>query len=333
MNRLNHYFLSAICICFVCIIFYNCNSTRSTATATDYNNRRLLLRDEGLSQLSHVDLANAKNNWHVAVPAGRDLQLVGNGNVLIGTGIGFEEREIATGKKVFEVTSYTGTVSVRRLRNGHTLLAGVDWQSKKGIALVEVDNNGSLQHLFSFPEFDYVRLVRETVSGTFLITAGTTVFEANKNGTILWKAKITGAEKPNAWQAIRIANGQTIVSAGYAKNFQVFAKDGSLQTTITGPEDVKPNFYAGFQVLPNGHYVVTNWQGHGPEFGASGTQLLEYTAAGKLVWSWKQDAEKFSSLQGVIVLDGLDLNKLHVENSNGVLDKHIPSHITIPNVL
>jgi hypothetical protein len=48
-------------------------------------------------------------------------------------------------------------------------------------------------------------------------------------------------------------------------------------------------------------------------------QLLEYTPGGKLVWSWKQDAEKFSSLQGVIVLNGLDINRLHVENSAGVL--------------
>ena len=320
MNRLKHSFLTAISICFVSIIFFSCSSGRSITAATDYSNRRLILRDEGLSQLSYVDLANTKNNWYVAVPAGRDLQLVGNGRVLIGTGTGFEEREIATGKKVFELTSYNGTVSARRLRNGNTLLTGVDWQEKKGITLVEVDANGVKRRSASFPEFDYVRLVRETFSGTFLITAGTTVFEADTNGTILWKAKITGAEKPNAWQAIRTANGETMVSAGYAKNFQVFSKDGSLQTAITGPEEVKPNFFAGFQVLSNGNYIVTNWQGHGPKFGASGVQLLEYSPEGKLVWQWKQDAEKFSSLQGVIVLNGLDINKLHVENSKGVLE-------------
>ena len=319
MNPLQQYLFSAISLCLVAIIFYQCGSARSVAAVTDYNNRRLILRDEGLSQLSYVDLANAKNNWYITVPQGRDLQLVGNGRVLIGTGKGFEEREIATGKKVFELTSYSGTVSARRLRNGNTLLAGVDWQNKKGVTLVEVDITGNQQHLVSFPEFNYVRLVRETSSRTYLITAGTTVFEADKKSAILWRAQITGVEKPNAWQAVRLSNGQTIVSGGYAKNFQVFSGDGSLQTTITGPADVNPNFYAGFQVLPNGNYVVTNWQGHGPKFGANGVQLLEYTAGGKLVWSWKQDAEKFSSLQGVIVLNGLDSNKLHVENSEGVL--------------
>ncbi|HTE09535.1 MAG TPA: hypothetical protein VK645_01175, partial [Chitinophagaceae bacterium] len=76
---------------------------------------------------------------------------------------------------------------------------------------------------------------------------------------------------------------------------------------------------AGFQVLANGNYIVANWQGHGPKMGASGTQVLEYTPAGTLAWSWKQDATKFSSLHSVIVLDDLDLNFLHIEDANGKL--------------
>ena len=83
----------------------------------DLRTRRMLLRDEGLSQLSYVDLSNPTGNWYASVPSGRDLQLIGNGRVLIGTGTGFEEREITTGKKVFELNSYTGTVAARRLRN------------------------------------------------------------------------------------------------------------------------------------------------------------------------------------------------------------------------
>jgi hypothetical protein len=319
MKHPRQYLLITILLFFVAPVFYHCSSPRSVATAEDYSNRRFILRDEGLSQLAFIDLANANSNWYVAVPPGRDLQLVGNGRVLIGTGTGYEEREIASGKKMFELTSYPGTVSARRLSNGNTLLAGLDWQGKKGIVLIEVDSAGAIKNMVSFPEFNYVRLVRETSSGTFLITAGTSVFEADKKGAILWRANISGVEKPNTWQALRLANGQTIVSSGYSKNFQVFSKDGSLQSTITGPDDVHPNFYAGFQVLSNGNYVVTNWQGHGPKFGASGVQLLEYTPGGKLVWSWKQDPEKFSSLQGVIVLDGLDINRMHVENGEGVL--------------
>ncbi len=310
-------FISAV---FIAAIFNNCASHRTASRQPpNFNARKLLLRDEGLSQLSYIDIANPKANWFVPVPAGRDIQLAGSGRVLIGTGNGYEEREIATGNKVHELTSFPGTVTARRLRNGNTLLAGINWQGKQGIVLVEVDKSGNIQRTIVYAGFDYVRLIRETVSGTFLVTADEIVFEGNAKGDIIWKATVTNLPKPHAWQALRLANGQTVVSSGYAKNLQIFGADGKLLDTITGPAEVNPNFYAGFQILDNGNYVVTNWQGHGPKFGASGTQLLEYTPNGKLVWSWKQDPAKFSSLQGVVVLDGLDVSRLHAEDANGRL--------------
>jgi hypothetical protein len=291
----------------------------SDQQGSNFNTRRLLLRDEGLSQLSYVDLGNPTSNWYTPVPAGRDLQLIGNGRVLIGTGTGYEEREIATGKKVFELNSLSGTIAARRLRNGNTLLTGLNWQGKEGIVLIEINVKGAIQRTITYPGFAYVRLVRETPSGTFLITANDVVFEGNASGTVVWKAKITGPEKTNAWQASRLANGQTVVSTGYGGNIQIFDTDGNKIATIVGPDEVRPNFYAGHQILSNGNIVVTNWQGHGPKFGSSGVQLLEYTPAGELAWSWLQDPVKYSSLQGVIVLDGLDVNLLHIENEKGVL--------------
>jgi hypothetical protein len=280
---------------------------------------KFLLRDEGLSQLSYVDLAKPVSNWHVTIPAGRDIQLVGNDRVLIGTGVGYEEREISTGKKVHALTSFDGTIAARRLRNGNTLLVGLNWQGKQGIVLVEVDNSGATKRLIVYPGFNYVRLVRETVAGTFLVTADDTIFEGNADGSILWRAKIVGHDKPHVWQALRLSSGQTISTSGFAANFQFFGRDGKLVDTISGPASVRPHFYAGFQILSNDNLVVTNWQGHGPKFGGSGVQLLEYNRAGKLVWSWKQDSTKFSSLQGVIVLDGLDPKFLHVEDGDGKL--------------
>jgi len=284
-----------------------------------YTHRRLLLRDEGISQLALLDISNPAANWYTPIPTGRDMQLVGNGRVLVGTGSGYEEHEIASGKKVYEVTAYPGTVAARRLRNGNTLLTGVNWQGKKGIVLVEIDSTGTIQHLTNYEGFDYVRLVRETSAGNFLVTANNIIFEGNSNGGIVWKAVIGDAAKTHAWQALRLANGQTIVSTGYAKNLSLFSPEGKLLDTITGPAAVNPNFYAGFQILPNGNYIVANWQGHGPKMGASGVQVIEYTPAGKLAWTWKQDSTKFSSLHSVIVLDDLNLNALYAEDINGKL--------------
>ena len=279
----------------------------------------LLLRDEGMSKLSLVDTKDNSVKWQVDVPPGRDLQLVGNGRVMIGTGNGFEEREIETGKKVAEDVSWPGTITARRLSNGKTMLLGLNWQSKEGIVLVGVGKENEKLKPISFPGFKYARLFRVTSKGTFLITADKEIIEGDHDGKIIWRASIEGHSSPHAWQAIRTANGETIVSSGYPSDLQVFSPDGTLLRRIGGPADVNPHFFSGFQRLSNGNFVVANWQGHGPAFGAIGTQLLEYNPNGKLVWSWKQDAGKFSSLQGVIVLDGLDLQKLHVENEDGIL--------------
>ncbi|MEO6316173.1 MAG: hypothetical protein ABIU63_09505 [Chitinophagaceae bacterium] len=287
--------------------------------ASDYTHHRLLIRDEGISQLAYVDLSNAAANWYIPIPVGRDVQLVGNNNVLVGTGTGYEEHDITTGSKTYALTSYAGTVAARRLRNGNTLLAGVNWQEKKGIVLVEVDSAGKMQRLINYAGFDYVRLVRETSTGNLLVTANNYIFEGNKNGEIVWKVMIGDAQNTHAWQALRLANGQTIVSTGYAKKLELFSAEGKLLDTITGPPAVHSNFYAGFQILPNGNYVVTNWQGHGPRQGGSGTQVLEYTLKGALAWSWKQDSTKFSSLHCVLVLDELDAKYLHIEDASGRL--------------
>ncbi|WP_373515489.1 hypothetical protein [Persicitalea sp.] len=283
--------------------------------------KQLLLRDEGLSQLSYVDFEYLEKSWNVPIPAGRDLQLVGRGRVLVGTGNGYEERDIGTGQKVAELSTFKGTIAARRLRNGNTLLTGLNWQGKSGIVLLEVDGNGSVNKTIAYPGFEYVRLVRETDLGNFLITADDVVFEGRPDGSIIWQANLdTKRKSQHAWQAVRLAGGRTMVSGGFSANLQVFDESGSIVDTIGGPAEVRPYFFAGFQILKNGNIVVANWQGHGADMGAKGNQLLEYTPVGKLVWSWQQDPAKFSSVQGVIVLDGLDSDRPHTEGKDGSLE-------------
>lgn len=289
------------------------------STAWSQQPQKMLLRDEGLSQLSFINFADSTANWYLSIPNGRDMQLVGNNRVLIGTNNGYEERDIHNGNLLTAQTRYPGTVSARRLRNGHTMLVGLNWQGQKGIVLLELDNTGSELQRIAFPGFNYVRLLRETPTGNFLITSNDTVFEANSRAEILWTAKIMSQKQPHAWQPLRLADGTTLVSGGYAGNLQLFSGEGKLVRTITGPDEVVPNFFAGFQRLRNGNLMVINWQGHGPNMGAKGHQLLQYTMDGKLVWSWKQDPRHFSSLHAVIVLDDLDPAYLHVEDINGML--------------
>jgi hypothetical protein len=113
-----------------------------------------------------------------------------------------------------------------------------------------------------------------------------------------------------------LPNGNLLVSAGYGAFLVELDPNGKIVRKFGGkeqvPENVRPFFYAMFQLLPNGHVVLANWQGHGPGFGSSGVQLLEFNATGEIVWQWSE-ARMISSLQGVVVLDGLNTGELHDE--------------------
>jgi hypothetical protein len=247
--------------------------------------------------------------------------VIGAQRFLIGTDNGFQERNLGDGAVVKDVTAYPGTLAAHRLHNGNTLLSGVDFHGGKGIVLVEITPQGSVGRQIEYPG-TYVRMVREVGADHFLITADTHVFEGDAQGKAVWDVTVQGGPaEPHAWEALRLASGDTLVSTGYAASLELFGADKQLKQTITGGDGVKPNFFADVQVMPGGSYVVANWQGHGVSLGANGLQVVEYDVAGKLVWSWKQDASFVSSLQQLVVLDGLDLDKLHVENpQTGVLE-------------
>jgi hypothetical protein len=286
----------------------------------DRSKRKLLLRDEGNSALHYVDLETPSKSWHQTVPAGRDLQLVGSRRLLIGTENGYEERSLDDGAVVESVVDYPGAVSAHRLHNGNTLLSGVAFHGGSGINLVEVTPQGSVARSISYPG-DYVRLIRETKGGNFLITAENRVFEGDAAGKVLWEVTVQGHAMPHAWEALRLASGDVLISGGYAASLQIFGPDEKLKQTISGGDGAMPFFFADVQVMPGGSYVVANWQGHGASLGDKGLQVLEYDSSGKLIWSWKQDAAFVSSLQHVIVLDGLDVEKLYVESpETGVLE-------------
>jgi hypothetical protein len=286
--------------------------------------------DEGISNLLHIDENDPAKNWIVKVapqlpagmtrparwnPAPRDMQLVGGGRVLISHDAGFSEFDIASGKLLKEVATYKGVATARRLPNGHTLIAGVDLDNSKGVVVLELDDANAVKQKTVFPG-DYVRLIRETAQGTWLIMNNTMIREGDRSGKLLHEWTVPGFQ--HAWKAVRLPNGHIISAAGYGA-FMVELDDAGAVvrkffTKETEPADVNVNFCAMFQLMPNGNIVLANWQGHGPGHGASGKQIVEIEPAGKVVWTWS-DAKIISSMQGVLVLDGLDLGKLHDERT------------------
>lgn len=273
--------------------------------------------DEGLGTLLHVDERDKRRNWLVPLgqPQARDMQLVGSHRVLVGHHHGYAEFDLATGRKVKEVAEFAGVTSVRRLASGHTRLAGVNLLGSTGVVLAELDASDRVIAQRTLPG-DYVRLIRETAAGTFLMMCNTRIRETDLTGETRRELEIEGFL--HAWKAVRRPNGNVLSSAGYGAFMVELDASGGVVRKWGGkgqvPDAVHPFFYAMFQLLPNDHVVVVNWQDHGPQHGDSGVQLLEFDAAGTIVWQWSQ-AALISSLQGIIVLDGLDTSLLHDERT------------------
>ena len=271
--------------------------------------------DEGLAQLLHIDEREASKNWIVSTghPQARDMQHVGGDRVLIGHHEGYTEFEIATGKVAKDLIGYKGVTSARRLPGGHTLLAGANLAGEKGVVVLELDATDRAIRKTIFPG-TYVRLLRETAAGTWLMMCDTTLREGDRDGKLLHEWTVPGFR--NSWKAVRLPNGHTLASGGYGTFMVELDPSGTVvrkfATKETMPAAVKANFYATFQLLPNQHIVLTNWQAHGPGHGAEGVQLFELDEKAAIVWQWSE-ASLISSLQGVLVLDGLDTAKLHDE--------------------
>ncbi len=273
--------------------------------------------DEGLAQLLHINERQPEKDWIVPVghPQARDMQLVGQGRVLIGHDAGYSEFDIATGKNLRDVALFKGITSARRLADGHTLLSGLNLDGSTGVVVLELDPANRVINKTVFPG-NYVRLFRETEQGTWLMMNDTMIRECDRSGKILHEWTVPGFR--HGWKALRLPDGHILASAGYGAFFVELDPQGAVLRKFAEkekmPAAVNANFYAMFQLLPDGHIVFANWQAHGPGHGNSGIQMLEIDRTGAIVWQWS-DAKRISSLQGVLVLDGLDISRLHDERS------------------
>jgi hypothetical protein len=244
------------------------------------------------------------------------MQLIGNGLILGGQTDGYEEYDLKTGASMHRFKGI-GTQSAYRLANGDTMLS----TTAGGITLVILEaKTDAVKTKIVYGGYNYVRLVRPTPRGTFLVPTDTTLFEGDDQGKILWHVTAPGWQ--HIWEALEMPNGHVVVGTSVGSsldildaNHMVIQRIGTKQ--MPDAATIRPNFFSEFQILPNGNFVTPNWQGHGGGNGASGVQVLEFDPTGKLVWSYKQDATVYSSIQAVMVLDGLDPQYLHTEAVTG----------------
>src|SRR6202012_4307607 len=129
-----------------------------------------ILYDDSNGRLLYVNNTKPSANWSANSGTGRDLQLIGGGRVLLGKSDGWDEYQLSDGSKVAGQHGFPGTEDAYRLPSGNTLLASVSGTS---IVLKQVNAAGQTQGQISYPGYSYVRLVRPTSTGTYLVTSDT----------------------------------------------------------------------------------------------------------------------------------------------------------------
>ena len=299
----------------------------ATTFAAEPVKHRLLLSDESRFQLLYVDEIEPENNW--VIKAGdkigggdcvRDMQFVGNNRMLTAVPMsgGFREYDLATRNIVREVTNsprYRNSMTAVRMPDGRTLL-GCDQEC---VRIFVIDAEGRETNVLEFPQFKVIRLMRRTSRDTFLFGTNTDhVVEIDLKGNVLRDVHVPDAE--HVYQVIELANGNLLCAAGYGGFLAEIDRDDKIVKKYGGnppPEGLLYYFMSQFQVLKNGHLVVSTWTGHDPNDSDKGQQLVEFDNDGNVIWTW-HDPKLAGSIHGAIVRDELDPQRFH-DDSQGVL--------------
>jgi hypothetical protein len=270
---------------------------------------RFLGIDEGLQQLHLIDAGTDEFLWSLDLadyPLARDMQRLGGDRVLVGYDRGYFELDWRSGAVLHDCRRWHDVTAVTRREDGSTLVTGTGLDGQGGVTVLTLDADDAVVHT-ARRDGDYVRLLRVTPQGSYLLCTNDHILETTPELVALRRFACPGFE--HAWQAARLADGNTLVSAGYGAFMAVFDAQGALVRRFGGadqlpaaePAKVAPHFYASFTLLADGGLLVANWQGHGPDNGDKGAQLLRFDSAGALVATWSAP-QRISSLQGLLLV-------------------------------
>jgi hypothetical protein len=282
---------STICIV-VCLI-------ASLACADDIQHR-FVATDESGKQLLYVDQFHPENDWTISVGKNRDIQVISDERLIISIPNGYREYEIKTGTLVKEVNHGKSVRSIVRMENGHTLLAS-------GTTVWELDTQDEAVRKVDLAAGSFFRLLRLDTDGSYLFTGGPThISKADRNGKILKTIdlKTIDAKSSKPYFALRLSNGNILISTGYGASLLELDATDSLVRKIGGRDSVPGtwlNFFGAADVLENGHIVVANWTGHKRDDSQKGPQLVEFGKQGEIVWTW-HDPKRAGSIHGVCVI-------------------------------
>ncbi|MDX9867617.1 MAG: alpha/beta fold hydrolase [Kiritimatiellia bacterium] len=243
--------------------------------------------------------ADGKISWEQKAPSCDDLWILPGGSILFNTGHGVKEVAM-DGKVLFEYQSVSEIYAVQRLANGNTFVG----ECSSGRLLELAPDGKTVKSLSLLPEgqkggHSFMRNARVLKNGNYLVTlcGQKTVAEYAPDGKEAWTFKVPGGV-PHSVQ--RLANGNTLIACGDR------GEPGLLEVSPGGEIVWKVDnsdlpgrplkFLTGFQKLPNGNVLISNWLGHG-KFGTA-PHLLEITPEKKVVWTYA-DHRAFKTIAAV----------------------------------
>ena len=246
---------------------------------------------------------DGKVEWEYPAPNCTDLSVMPNGNLLFTTGHG--AKEVTRAKEVvFDYQSKSEVFACQRLPDGNTFVA----ECSAGRLLVVSPKGEIVRELRLLPAGKdgghlYMRLARVLADGHFLVAhyGDQVVKEYDATGQVVREIPAMGGP----FQAIRLSNGNTVVSCGDRPGgSRVFEVDPHGRTVWQVQGEEVPGhsfkFMAGVQRLPNGNTLICNWLGHG-QFGKS-PHLLEVTPDKRPVWSFA-DHQALRTIAYAVLLD------------------------------
>lgn len=231
--------------------------------------------------------ADGRAEWEFPSGACNDLWVLPNGNLLFTTGRGV--REVTREKKiVFEYATKSEVYACQRLPNGNTFVGECT-----GARFLELAPDGGIvKEVRLLPEgavgaHGYLRNARVLPSGNYLAAHydEQVVREYDPQGRKLREIPAPGGPHSVA----RLPDGNTLIACGDRPGGSRLIEVDPAGKVVwqVGSEDlpgISLKLMTGFQRLPNGNTVMSNWLGHG-QFGKA-PHVIEVTRDKKVVWTF-----------------------------------------------
>jgi hypothetical protein len=227
-----------------------------------------------------------------------DATLLSNGNVLFAHQFGVTL--INSGKKIlwnYDAPPKCEIHTAQMIGTNHVIFIQNGPEPKLFVASI---TGGKMEKEFplaagntnvTHPQFRHARL---TGAGTYLVAHMDLgkVVEYDENGKAVWSA-----DAPRPWSAVRLKNGNTLVSCGSAGVVREINPKGETVWEFTAAD--APDYkFGSMQIatrLPDGNTLINNWGNTGGKISpdAALVQALEITPGKKIVWalrSWTNPA-------------------------------------------